>query len=122
DTVNDMRAGFLQLARPLNIGRFIKSSAQLNQRSDLFPSYRCVNQGLNNRRIAAGTIKGDLDREHLRILCGLFDQFDNWVITFVGMMQKHVLTAHHFKNVDMWREGRVTRGLEWPVPQLGERI
>ena len=81
-----MRAGFLELACPLNIGSFVKPGTQLDQSSDLLPCRRCVHQGLDNRRIAAGTIKSDLDREHLRILRSLFDQLDNRIETFVGMM------------------------------------
>src|SRR6266513_3166368 len=120
--VNDMRAGFLELACPVNIGSFIKPDAQLDQSSDLLPCRRCVHQGLDNRRLTAGTIKSNLDREHLRILRSLFDQLDSWIETFVGMMQKHVPPAHDFKNIHMLGKRRITRGLEWPVPQICERI
>src|SRR6266705_5490290 len=117
-----MRASFFQLACPLNVGSFVKSRAQLDQSSNLFPSNRCVNQGLNYRRIAAGAIKSNLDREHLRILGSFFDQLDNRIETFVWMMEQHILAAHYFKNVYMRRERRITRGLKGPVSQIRECI
>src|SRR5438876_11956742 len=113
-----MRAGFFKLACPLYIGCLVETGTQLDQCGDLFPSARSVSQGLNNRRIAAGAIKSNLDREHLGIQRGLFDQLDNWIETFVGMMQEDIPTAHHVKNVHMRWERRITRGLERPVPQL----
>src|SRR6266513_3166245 len=81
--VNDMRAGFLELACPLNIGSFIKPVAQHDQSSDLLPCLCCVQRSRDHLRIAAGTIKSNLDREQLRILRNLFDQLDNWIETFV---------------------------------------
>ena len=71
--VNDMRAGFFQLARPLNVGRFIETRAQFHQRGHLLAGIGGVNERFDNRRIAARAVKRDLDREHLRIFGGSFD-------------------------------------------------
>ena len=55
-TVDDVCAGFFQTPRPLNIHRFIKSRAKLDNRRDLFPGIRCLNQRPNDGRVAAGAI------------------------------------------------------------------
>ena len=68
--VNDMRARFLQPARPLNVGRFVEARAQFDQRGHLFAGVGRVDQRLDDRRIAAGAVKRDLDCENLRILRG----------------------------------------------------
>ena len=71
--VNDMRARFFQAARPLDVGRFIESRAQLDQRGDLFAGIGGVDQGRDDGGIAARAVKGDLEREDLRIIRGFFD-------------------------------------------------
>ena len=71
DAVNDMRARFLELARPLNIGRFIETRAQLDERGDLLAGGGGVHERFDDGRIAARAVKRDLDREHLRILRGV---------------------------------------------------
>ena len=96
--VNDMRARFFQPARPLNIGGFIKTRAQFHQRGDLFAGVGGMNERFDDRRIAARAIKRDLDREHLRISGGGFDQLDDRIETLVGMMEQHILFAHDLEN------------------------
>ena len=94
-----MRARFFQPACPLNIGRFIEARTQLDQSRDLLARVGRVDQGLHDGGIAARAIKGNLDRQHLRILCGLFDQFDDRIEAFVRMMQEHILFAHDLENL-----------------------
>ena len=38
------------------------------------------------------------------------------------MVEQHVLTAQHFKNVYMRWKRRITRRLEWPIAQICECI
>ena len=65
--VDDVRAGFLEAASPLNVGRFIETRAQFHDGRDLFAGGGGVDQRFDDGRIAARAIKRDLDREHLRI-------------------------------------------------------
>ena len=47
--VDDMRARFLQAARPLDVGRFVKTRPQFDQRGDLFAGAGRVDQRLDDR-------------------------------------------------------------------------
>ncbi len=51
-----------------------------------------------------------------------FDQFHDRIETFVGMMQEHVLFAHHFEKICMRRQGRIARRLKGAVFQFRESI
>ena len=112
DAVNDMRARFLEPAGPLNVGGFIKAGAQFDQGGDLLAGGRRVHERFHDGRIAAGPIKRDLDRQHLRILRGVLDEFDDRIEAFVRMMQEHVLFAHHLEDFGVRRQGGIARRLK----------
>ena len=95
---------------------------KFDHRGDLFAGRGRVNQRFDYRRIAAGAIKRDLDRQDLRIFRGRFDQLDNRIETFVGMMEQDILLAHHFEDIGMWRQGRIARRLEEAILQFGEGV
>ena len=120
--VDDMRAGFFQAARPLNVARFIKTRAQLDNRGDLFSRISRVDQRLHNRRISACAVQRDFDGEHLRILCRRLDQLDDFIETVVRMMQQHVLSSQHFEKIRMRRQRRIARRLKRTVLQLGKGV
>ena len=91
--IDDVGAGFFEPPRPLDIHRLIEAGAQFHDRGDLFSCLRRINQRLNDRRIAAGTIESDLDCQHLRVGCRFLDEFDNLIKAVVRMMQQHVLPS-----------------------------
>ena len=96
----------------MNVGGFIKAGAQLDDCSHLFAGSGRVHQGLYDRRIAAGAIQSNLDCQHLRVLRGVLDEFDDRVEAFVGMMQENVLFAQHLEDVGVCGEGRIARRLK----------
>ena len=49
DAVYDVRARFLQLARELDVGRFVEASAELDQHRDLFACLRRRYQAFDER-------------------------------------------------------------------------
>ena len=53
---------------------------------------------------------------------GVLDEFDDRVEAFVGMMQEHVLFAHHFEDIGVWRQSRIARGLKDAILQLREGV
>ena len=99
DAIDDMRACFLEAARPLNVGGFIKAGTQLDDGGDLFAGSRRVHKCFYDRRIATGAIQSNLDRQHLLVLCGILYEFDDWIEAFVGMMQENILFAQDLENV-----------------------
>src|SRR5437868_679545 len=120
--IDNMRACFLQLTGPANIGGLIKARAQFDQGGDLLAIVGGLDQRLDYGRIAARSVKRNLDREHLRIGGGALDKADNGIETFVGMMQQNILFAHDLENVGLRRQGRIGCGLKGPVFQFRESI
>src|SRR5436305_13637704 len=84
--IDDMRARFLELPGPANIGGLIEAGAQFDQSGDLLAIIGSLDQSLNDRRITAGAIERDFDRQHLRIGCGTLEKPDKRIETLVGMM------------------------------------
>src|SRR5262249_20718962 len=107
DPVNDVRPGFLESARPLNISRFIKPRAQFDNGGHLFARGSRVDQRLDDWRITARPIKRNLDREHLWIGRRFFHKIDSWMEAGVGVVQQNVLTSHYFDNFGVGAQRRV---------------
>ena len=99
-----------------------KRARKFDQRRDLFARVGGVDQRLDDRRIAAGAIERHLDCEHLRILRGVLDQFNDRIETFVWMMQEHVLFAHHLEEICLRRQRWIARRLEDAILQFRESI
>ena len=57
ETVNDVGAGFFQLAGPLDVVEFVKTGTQFDQRRDLLAITGRFFQGLNHRGIATGAVE-----------------------------------------------------------------
>jgi hypothetical protein len=93
DPVHDVRAGFLQLVRELDIGLFVEARAQLDDHRHVLVRLRRFHQGADDRRIAPRAIQGLLDRENLRICGRLLDEIRDGRETLKGMMQQHVSAA-----------------------------
>ena len=49
DAVNDMRAGFFEAARPLDVGRLVEARPQFDQRRHLFAGAGRVHERLDDR-------------------------------------------------------------------------
>ena len=47
--IDDVRAGFFELAGPLNVGGFVETRAQLDERGDLLAGARGVDQRFHDR-------------------------------------------------------------------------
>jgi hypothetical protein len=122
DAIDDVGARFLEPARPLNVIGLVKAGAQFHDGGDLFAGGGRVHERLDHRGIAAGAIERDLDGEDLRILRGVFDEFDDRIEAFVRMMQEHVLFAHHVEDPGVGRQRRITHWLEDAVLQLRESV
>ena len=88
-----MDSGFLHLAGPGDIIGFIEPGFQLDEDRDLLFVAGGGNEGVQERGIPTGPIKGHLDREDLRINGSLFEKRDDGLKTFVGVMQEDVVLA-----------------------------
>src|SRR4051812_21542946 len=103
--VHYVHAGFLELACPENIVRFIESCAQLHHGGHLFAVLHRAFQGTNNSGISTSTIKRLLYRQHVRVSRRLLEEFDNAVEVLIGMVQQYILLTHSCENIRFILEG-----------------
>ncbi len=93
--VEDLHAGFLQIARPANIGSLVEAGLDLDHDGHFF-----FGGGFDQRtydgRIFAGAIERLLDRKNVWIVRGAFDEADNRAIGIVGMMQQEMFAPDYF--------------------------
>ena len=103
EAIDDVNACLLHFPGPRDVVGFIEAGFQFDKDRDLFFVVGGCNQGVEDRGIATGTVKGHFDGEDLRVGGGLFQEGDDRLKTFVGVMQKDVV---------------LTDGLETPRGQL----
>ena len=65
DAVHDVRADFLELRRPVDVGLLVEARHQLDDDGDLLAVARGVDQRLHQHRVGAGAVHGLLDRDHV---------------------------------------------------------
>ena len=102
--VDDVRAGLLQMLRPLDVVRLVEARLDFDDGGDLLAVDRRLAQRRDDGRVAARAVQRDLDREHLRIARGALHQFDDRLEAVVGVMQEHVALAQRLE--DVRRRGR----------------
>ena len=77
----------------MDVARLIEPGAKFDNGGDLFARIGRIDERLDYRRVAARSIKRDLEREHLRILGRFFDQLDYLIEAVIRMMEQHILPA-----------------------------
>ena len=91
--VHDVRTGFLQLGRELNVGFFIEARAQLDDDGHVLSGRRGLDQRRHDGGVVAYAIQGLLDGQYLRIAGCLLDEIRDRSKTLKRMMQKHIAGA-----------------------------
>ena len=91
--VDDLDSCPLELTRPADVGLFVEARLQFDQRGDRLAGLGRLDQGLDDRRIVAGAIEGELDRHDVRILGRLADELDHDVEGLERMVDDDVLGA-----------------------------
>src|SRR5438093_622607 len=66
-TVDHMRAGALELARPDDVGLLVEAGLDLDQDDDLLASFGRTHQRLDERRVAGCPVERLLDRQDVRV-------------------------------------------------------
>ncbi len=94
EAIDDVDAGFLKLARPLDIIGFVKAGAKLDDGGYLLAVLDGLHEGADDARIAAGAVKGLLDSEDLGVLARPAPRrLHDAVETFVGVMEQDVASS-----------------------------
>ena len=98
-TIDDIDAGFAELAGPFDVGGFVEAGFQLDGDDDLFAGARGLDEERDEWGVGAGAVKRLLDGEHLRVLGGLADEVEDGLKAVIRMMQQDVAFADVEKDV-----------------------
>ena len=126
DAVDDMCADVLELFGKVDVVGLIETRAQFDHHRDFLAGLGGLHQGIDDRALGAGAVQGLLDRQYVRIACGLTQEFDDRDERIEGVVQQHVGVAHRGEDVlalELTRYARYER-LELqigPVDQIGQR-
>ena len=100
ETVDDVRADALQVARPMDVVLFVEARFELDQHRDLLAVLGSFDQRVDDRRVAArGAVQRLLDREHVRIDGRLTHELHDRIERLVRVVQEHVAFADHREDI-----------------------
>src|SRR5215831_14628183 len=77
DSVNDVRAGFLQASSPQNIVLLVESRFELDQHRHLFTAFRCFYQSAHDWRVGSDAVQRRFYRKDVRIFGSRSKEFDH---------------------------------------------
>ena len=97
--VHDVRAGFLQLVRELDVGFLVEARPQLDDDRHVLAGLRRFDQRADDRRIAAGSIQCLLDGEYLRVARRLLDEIRDRPESLERVVQQHVAGAQRREHI-----------------------
>ena len=97
--IDDMDALRFQPAGPFDVGFFVETGLQFDQHRHLFAALVRLKQTVDDGRISPHAIERHLDREYVGILRRLAQKIDHWIEGIERMMQQHIATADHAKEI-----------------------
>ena len=93
EAIDHLHAGAFQVARPFDVGGFVETGLEFDQRGDRLARLRRLDQGADDGAVVAGAIERLLDRHHIRIGRGLAQELHHRVEALERMMDDKVLLA-----------------------------
>src|ERR1700683_2770686 len=118
--VEDLHTGFLQIARPANVGSFVETSFELKDDGD-FLFCRGFDQSADDGRVFTGAIEGLADGENVRVVGSTFNEANDGGIGVVGMVQQHVALSKQVEQRAGLRLQRQLPGNKWAIFQVRAR-
>ncbi len=106
NAIDDVCAGFLERARPLDVPLFVKAGHQLDDHRHLFALDGRPLQRLDDRRVRTWPVQRLLDGEHLRIIGRLLDQGHNRIEAVVRVVQQEVALVEDIEDVRLLLGGQ----------------
>src|SRR6266851_2240971 len=97
-TMKYLDAGVLEIARPADIGSFIKTRLELHHRGNFF-FFRRAYQGRNDKRMLAGPVEGLLNRQYTIVFRCRFNERDDGIERIEGMMQQDIMAPQLFEQI-----------------------
>ena len=111
DAVDHVRADFLELARPADVGFLVEARHQLEHDRDFLAVLRGADQRLHQDRVGAGAVDRHLDADDLRVGCRLVEQVDDRLERLVRVVQQDVAAADASKRCCCpWRKPSAVPG------------
>ena len=102
EAVDDVRAGALEGAGPLDVALLVEAGLHLDQADRLLALLGGAHQGRDDRRVAARAVHGLLDREDVGVLDRLLDEaLDAGVEVVVGVVHQDVAAADDGEDVEL---------------------
>ena len=100
EAVDDVAAGALQRARPLDVGALVEAGLDLDEDHDLLAGLGGVDERLDDRRVTGSAVERLLDGEHVRVSRGLLDEpLHAGRERVVGVVHEDVALAQHLEEV-----------------------
>ena len=90
DSVDDVHAGLLELAGPLDVVGLVEAGLELDQGGDLLAVLRGLHEGVDDRGVAAGAIQRLFDGENAGIAGGLLHEGHDRIEGIVGVVEEDV--------------------------------
>ena len=119
--VHDVRAGFLQPRRQLDVGLFIEARAQLDDHRDVLAGLRRRHQRVDDVRLIAGAVQRLLDRQHARVGGRLAQQVHDRREALERMVQQHVALPDGVEQVVRVAEALGQPGREYRILEIRPR-
>ena len=90
---DDVDAGALQVAGPLQIGLLVEPGLDLDQGGDVLAVLGRLDQGGDDRAVLGGAVEGLLDGQHIGVARRLADELHHHVEALEGVVDQDVLLA-----------------------------
>ena len=91
EAVDDLRARPLEIPRPADVGLFVETRLELDERGDRLAGLRRLDQGSDDRAVGRGAVERLLDRDDIRIVRRLVEELNDDVERFVRVVDDEIL-------------------------------
>ena len=122
EAVDDVHAGVLQRARPLDVGGLVEAGLELDDRRDLLAVLGGADQRADDRRVGAGAVERLLDGEHVGIVGRLGDELDHVLERLVRVLQQDVALGDDPEDVVVLLQRRHDLRRERLVAELAQVV
>ena len=120
DAVNDMAAGFFQLAGHVDIIFFIETGLDFHEDRDLFAVFGSLGQGGDDGRLAADAVERLFDGQDMGVRRSQLDEVFYRFKGFIGMMDHDILLGNGLPHVGGMKLFQFPRrlGERWRIAQV----
>ena len=99
DAIDDLRPRLFESLGPVDVGFLVEAGHQLDDHGDFLAATGGVDQRLHQHRVDAGAVNSLLDRDHVRIVCGLADELDHRLERLVRVVQQDVVLQDRSEHI-----------------------